>query len=214
VHALLAAPLATNVVLGTGANMQDYVYVDNVAHAHVLAVANMLGSQTAAGQAVYISNHEPVAFRDLCVAVWKEFGHVPAWQVRVSERLAWWMGVLAEVGSWVVGVEPGLTRGMVRDGCRVRYVCNDKARRVLGYVPKVGLEEGVRRSCEVSLCGVLVFLGLLMWSRRIEKGLRGGRGSECGMIYFRVSILSLFPLTKSSPLRRLIAQPETQHPPS
>jgi sterol-4alpha-carboxylate 3-dehydrogenase (decarboxylating) len=30
------------------------------------------------------------------------------------------------------------------------YVSIDKARRVLGYEPRVGLDEGVRRSCQVS----------------------------------------------------------------
>jgi hypothetical protein len=182
VHGLLAVPLATSFVLGSGTNLQDYVYVDNVAYAHVLAVSNLLNSQTAAGQAIFVANGEPVALRDLCVAVWKEFGHVPAWEVRVPERLAWWMGVVAEVGGWIVGVEPGLTRGMVSDGCRVRYVCGDKARRVLGYVPLVGLEEGVRRSCEVSCILHRLGTGVLMCGRRIRRGLRGERGSEFGLM--------------------------------
>jgi nucleoside-diphosphate-sugar epimerase len=50
-----------------------------------------------------------------------------------------------------VGAGEGMSRGLVSDGCRERYVSIGKARRVLGYVPRVGLEEGIRRSCEVSV---------------------------------------------------------------
>ncbi|CAN9360281.1 unnamed protein product [Alternaria alternata] len=67
----------TPFILGTGTNLQDFVYIENVADAHVLAVGNLLNSQTAAGEAMFITNGEPVTARALCLAVWKEFGHVP-----------------------------------------------------------------------------------------------------------------------------------------
>ncbi|KAF2134120.1 C-3 sterol dehydrogenase/C-4 decarboxylase-like protein [Dothidotthia symphoricarpi CBS 119687] len=146
-HACIAA-YQTPFILGTGLNMQDFVYVSNAADAHVLAVANLLNSQTAAGQAIFITNGEPVPMRDLCLAVWKEFGHVPRFQVRIPEGVAWWMGVGAECVSWVAGVEGMFCRGVVSDGCRDRYVSIAKARGVLGYRPKVGLAEGLRISCE------------------------------------------------------------------
>tara|TARA_R110002003_G_scaffold97_12_gene7854 strand:+ start:42359 stop:42778 length:420 start_codon:yes stop_codon:yes gene_type:complete len=133
------------------------VYVDNVADAHVLAAANLLNSQTAAGLAMFVTNGEPVSARDLCVAVWGQFGHVPGWQVRVPERVAWWAGWVAEWADWAVGSEGGFSRGMVSDGCRERYASIGLARRVLGYRPRVGLEEGIRRSCEVS--GLFCWLG-------------------------------------------------------
>lgn len=142
IHALIATS-GTPFILGPATNLQDFVYVDNVADAHILAASNLLNSQTAAGHAFFITNGEPVALRDMCIAIWKEFGHVPKFQVRLPEGLAWWMGLAAEC----VGAE-GFCRGVVSEGCRERYVCIAKARRVLGYVPRVGLEEGVRRSCE------------------------------------------------------------------
>lgn len=125
------------------------MYVDNVADAHVLAVSNLLNSGTAAGEAIFITNGEPVTARDLCLAVWREFGHVPGWEVRVPEGLAWWMGWGLEWVGWVTGNEGALSRGMVSDGCRERYVSLAKARRVLGYRPRVGLDEGLRISCQV-----------------------------------------------------------------
>lgn len=51
----------------------------------------------------------------------------------------------------MTGTEGALSRGVVNDGCRERYASIALARRVLGYKVRVGLEEGIRRSCEVSL---------------------------------------------------------------
>jgi sterol-4alpha-carboxylate 3-dehydrogenase (decarboxylating) len=62
--------------------------------------------------------------------------------------MAWWMGLGAEIVGWVTGVEGSLNRGVIDDTCRDRYCSIIKARRVLGYRPRVGLEEGIRRSCE------------------------------------------------------------------
>lgn len=146
-HGLI--PYQTPFVLGASqSNLQDYVYVSNVADAHVLAVGNLLNAQTAAGEAFFITNGEPVPLRDLCVAVWREFGHVARFEVGVPEGLAWWMGLGAEAVEWVSGVEAGLSRGIVDDACRDRYVSCHKAMRILRYRPRVGLDEGIRRSCE------------------------------------------------------------------
>lgn len=128
--------------------LQDYIYVSNAADAHVLAVSNLLNSQTAAGQAFFITNGQPVPLRDLCLGIWREFGHVPGFEVTVPEGLAWWMGFAGEVVGWLVGAEVDLCRGIVDDACRERYVSIHKARAVLRYRPRVSLEEGVRRACE------------------------------------------------------------------
>ena len=44
--------------------------------------------------------------------------------------------------------ETKLTVGFFPDACAVRYASGDKARRILGFEPKVGIEEGIRSSCE------------------------------------------------------------------
>lgn len=142
-------PHQTAFILGrSDSNLQDYVYVSNVADAHVLAVGNLLTSQTAAGHAFFISNGEPVPLRTLCLAIWAQFGHVPRYQVTIPEGVAWWMGLGAECVEWATGVESGLSRGIVDDACRDRYVSCHKAMRILRYRPRVGLDEGIRRSCE------------------------------------------------------------------
>lgn len=137
-------------IIGEGTNLCDFAYVSNVADAHVLAVRNLLTSGTAAGEAIFITNGEPVPFRDFCMAVWKEFGHVPPFQLRIPGALAWWLGAVVEGVGWAVGKEGTLSRGAVRDATAVRYVSLAKAKRLLGYEPRVGMTEAVRISCEVS----------------------------------------------------------------
>jgi sterol-4alpha-carboxylate 3-dehydrogenase (decarboxylating) len=52
----------TNFIIGDGDNFYDWMYIDNAAQAHVMAVENLLSSKTAAGHAMFISNQEPVYF--------------------------------------------------------------------------------------------------------------------------------------------------------
>lgn len=69
-------------------------------------------------------------------------------QIGVPEGLAWWMGWGLEWLGWVTRTEGPLSRGIVNDGCRERYVNLAKARRVLGYTPRVSLDAGLKISCQ------------------------------------------------------------------
>jgi sterol-4alpha-carboxylate 3-dehydrogenase (decarboxylating) len=91
--------------------------------------------------------------RDLCRAIWNEFGHVPPFEVPVPEGLAWWAACAAEGISWILGADAEFCRGLLSDACRDRYVSINKARGVLGYSPRVALDEGIRLSCQVCVCG-------------------------------------------------------------
>lgn len=162
--------------IGDGNNLWDTVYVGNVADAHVLAVENLLlhqlssgsdeSNQTggvdnlkggsipsgrAAGETFFIQNNEPIPFRDFSLAVWREFGHIPpGLEIPIPEGLGWVLGLVAEALTRVSGQATTLCRGSVRDACAVRYASGDKARKILGYRPRIGLEVGLKRSCRVS----------------------------------------------------------------
>lgn len=138
-------------IVGSEDNLYDFVYISNVADAHVLALENLLCSQTAAGQVFFVSNQEPIYFRDFMVAVWAQFGHYPPYKVRIPAVIAWLAGYVAEWVTFFTGTEATLSRGSVKDALGIRYSSNEKARQLLNYVPKVGLVEAVERSCEVSL---------------------------------------------------------------
>ncbi|GAB7349624.1 hypothetical protein MBLNU459_g0306t1 [Dothideomycetes sp. NU459] len=163
IHACIAKG-ETPWIIGDSHNMYDFVYISNVADAHLLAMENLLAHNpstraqdytvppvplnSAAGQVFFISNQEPVYFRDFMLAIWAYFGHVPSFQVRIPATLAWIAGALAELKSWVTGAEAAtLSRGSVADALGTRYSDNGRARRVLGYVPRVKFADGVRLAC-------------------------------------------------------------------
>lgn len=150
IHACIAKG-ETPYLIGTGDNLFDFAVVDNVAYAHVLAVRNLLSTKFAAGQAFFISNDSPITFRDFMLAVWAQFDHTPPFTVRIPARVAGFMGYLAEWHTRITGSKTTLCRGSVKDAVGTRYANIDKAKRLLGYTPKVALWDGVRISCDVSV---------------------------------------------------------------
>ena len=149
IHDLIAKG-ETYFTIGDGNNLYDWMYIDNIVHAHILAIENLLpsGPQTAAGQALFITNQEPAYFWDFMLYVWAQFGHVPRFRVYIPTTLAVIIAFLLEVITWLSGTPPTLHRGSVKDAIRTHYADNGKAIKVLGYKPIVGLSEGIRRSCE------------------------------------------------------------------
>ena len=131
-------------------NLWDTVYAGNVAHAHALAAKNLLSYKSAAGQVFFIQNNEPITFREFTLAVWKEFGHYPPFEMEIPKAFGYFVGILSECWSRATGAPVTISRGSVLDACAVRYASGDKAKRILGYEPIVSFEEGLRRSCKVS----------------------------------------------------------------
>lgn len=152
----------TPFVIGSGLNLYDFSFVTNIADAHVLAVENLLSeSPTAAGEAFFISNGEPIPFRAFCLAVWREFGHYPEWKLRVPKSLAWLAGLVTEVVTLATGREVALCRGSVKDATQEAYANINKARKVLGYVPRISIVEGIKMGCEVRVLYLSWELNLL-----------------------------------------------------
>lgn len=139
----------TPFVIGDGLNLWDVTYVTNVADAHVLAAENLMSSKTAAGEAMFIQNNEPITFRDFCLAIWAHFGHIPPFEVHIPKGLAYVAGLVSEFLTWMTRTTTTLSRGSVGDACSVRYASGSKAKRILGYEARVGIEDAVRLSCEV-----------------------------------------------------------------
>ena len=162
-------------MIGDGLNMWDVTYVGNIADAHVLAAENLVSSKTAAGEAFFVSNNEPIAFRDLCLAVWAQFRHYPPFEMRVPAGLAVFTGYVWEWVTWLTGVPLTLSSGSVKDACGIRYINGKKAERILGYTPKVGIEEAIKTSCKVRspiLCLGFILEHPLNLTRRMQRNSR------------------------------------------
>ncbi|KAF7978496.1 hypothetical protein HWV62_45645 [Athelia sp. TMB] len=107
-----------------------------------------------AGQVFFITNGEPVYFWDFMRAVWCELDIAlgkprPSRGLIVMPRpVGMALAGAAEWWGWLVGKEPAFTRFRVRFSCATRWHNIEKARRVLGYEPEVGIEEGMKRMVE------------------------------------------------------------------
>lgn len=148
IHACIAKG-ETPFIIGNGRNLWDVTYVTNVADAHVLAAENLLTTRTAAGEAFFIQNNEPITFRDFCLAIWAHFGYTPPFQIRIPQVLAYLVGLVLEFLTWIFGTTTTISRGSVWDACAVRYASGEKAKAILGFEPRVNIDDGIRLSCEV-----------------------------------------------------------------
>jgi sterol-4alpha-carboxylate 3-dehydrogenase (decarboxylating) len=148
----------TGFQLGDNQNLFDFTYVENVAHGHLLAARALsatsqlnikpMDHERVDGEAFFITNDSPVYFWDFARMVWKACGstlgteHV--WVIGKDAGLA--LGGLLEWGFWLVGRTPKLTRRQVRYSSMTRYYDISKAKKLLGYAPIVGLQEGIERA--------------------------------------------------------------------
>jgi sterol-4alpha-carboxylate 3-dehydrogenase (decarboxylating) len=147
----LIAKGETGFIVGDGANIYDFMCVENAARAHCLAVENLLrDSASAAGHAFFLSNDEPVYFWDFLAAIWAEFGHYPSGRIMIPAVIAWLVALLLEWITWLTGAASTLDSGSVKDGVRTQYADIRKARDILGYEPSVKLKDGVKAGCDVS----------------------------------------------------------------
>ncbi|KAJ7459802.1 C-3 sterol dehydrogenase [Mycena latifolia] len=99
-----------------------------------------------AGQAFFITNGEPCYFWDFARLVWHHLDGKSLWVLPKE------FGMLAAGGAewwgWLSGKDPTFTKFKVSFSCARRWYNIEKARRVLGYEPQVGVEEGVRLMVE------------------------------------------------------------------
>jgi len=98
-----------------------------------------------AGQAFFITNGEPVYFWDFARTVWRQLGHVPPYTIAIPAAIGLILASLAEIFSKMLGREAGFTRFRVSQAVQNRYYDIEKARRLLGYEPIVGLDEGMQK---------------------------------------------------------------------
>lgn len=153
----------TNVQVGDNDNLFDFTYVENVAHAHLLAARALLATATSStipldhervdGEAFLITNDSPAYFWDFARAVWAAAGSPHGTEhVRVlPQGVGMMLGFLSEVFFWIIGKPPTFNRQRIVYSCMTRYYDISKAKRRLGYKPLVSLDEGIKRSVKWTL---------------------------------------------------------------
>ena len=147
--------------LGNGQNLFDFTYVANLVDAHLLAAKALLEAHDSAeplpkhlrvdGEAFFITNDDPYPFWDFARAIGAAAGYAvrkeDIWVIPKSAGLL--LGTISEWVVWFASLgrdKAILSRKSIRFSCMTRTYCIDKAKRRLGYKPRVSMQEGIRRS--------------------------------------------------------------------
>jgi len=136
-------------IVGNGCNLVDISYIDNVAESHILAAENLNSSATAAGNAYFISQGEPVNLWNWINELFASLGIEPVTR-KVGFGSAYALGTLLEgIHMWFnMDKEPKMTRFLAEQLAKSHWFSIDKARRDLGYAPRVSTSSGLERVVE------------------------------------------------------------------
>jgi 2-alkyl-3-oxoalkanoate reductase len=130
-------------IFGSGRTYYHPVYIDNLVDAFVTAMESGRG----AGQAYIIADSEFFSIEELVKRVGRAIGvdvrtpHYPIWPLIAA-------GHVCEKLCKPFGIAPPIFPRRVDWFRQVRAFRIDKARRDLGYEPRVGIDEGLRRTGE------------------------------------------------------------------
>jgi dihydroflavonol-4-reductase len=128
-------------VVGSGKSYYHPVYVDDLVHGFLLA----LERPEAVGEAFLVCGPSYVTQDELAALIARHTGgrvlpfHVPALPLQAA-------GALVEAVCVPLGIDPPLHRRRVDFWTKSRAFTTEKARRLLGYEPRVTLEEGIART--------------------------------------------------------------------
>ncbi|KAL6342421.1 hypothetical protein AAG906_009094 [Vitis piasezkii] len=138
-------------VIGSGENMSDFTYVENVAHAHVCAEEALVSRMVSvAGKVFFITNLEPVKFWEFVSLILEGLGYqrplfkLPAGMVLYVLSLVEWMRDKLDFRS----NHPVSAQYVVQIASRTRTFNCSAAQKHIGYSPVVSLEEGVTLTTE------------------------------------------------------------------
>ncbi|KAK4212524.1 putative 3-beta hydroxysteroid dehydrogenase/isomerase family protein [Rhypophila decipiens] len=146
-----------NIQMGPGNNYYDFVYVSNYVDANILAAKALLkayGKPPPAddmrvdGEAFNVTNDEPVEFWEFQRGIAASVG-LPARKEDIKIIPVWMALLVALFSEWSTWIrtfgkgQPIVTREAVRLTTITRTMNCDKIKRVLGYRPKLSMEEGL-----------------------------------------------------------------------
>ncbi|MGJ4803010.1 2-alkyl-3-oxoalkanoate reductase [Luteimonas sp. SDU82] len=133
-------------LVGDGGNRIDTTYIDNAAQAHFDAFEHLAPGAACAGRAYFISNGEPMATREIVNALLAAAG-APRVEGTIPFAAAYAIGAVCETLWPLLRLrgEPPMTRFLAEQLSTSHWYSMEPARRDFGYVPRVSIEEGLRR---------------------------------------------------------------------
>jgi nucleoside-diphosphate-sugar epimerase len=128
-------------IVGSGRSFYHPVFIDDLVQGFLLA----LDRPQAVGEAFLICGPQYVSQNELAALIARHTGgrvlpfHVPAAPVQ-------WAGDLVEALCVPLGIDPPIHRRRVDFWTKSRAFSTEKARLLLGYLPRVGIDEGIART--------------------------------------------------------------------
>lgn len=131
--------------------LSDFTYVSNLVDALLAADAKLVPGSPTAGQAYFVTNGEPMGFFDFVDTFLGEMGYPPI-KVSIPYPVAYGAAAVAEgldtLRGGTLGQEDGMTRFAIKYLCTHHYFSIARAKRELGYDPKVSVAQGIRKTVE------------------------------------------------------------------
>ncbi|TYG77894.1 hypothetical protein ES288_D02G012400v1 [Gossypium darwinii] len=135
-------------ITGSGGNMSDFTYVENVAHAHICAAETMDSwVVSVAGKAFFITNLEPIMFWEFISLILEGLGYqrpfikVPTWMVSYVVILSQYIHDKLGYRMYKYSVSPHYIVQLA--SCNRTFDCS-AAQKHLGYSLVVSLEDGIK----------------------------------------------------------------------
>jgi len=130
------------VQVGNAENWVDLTHIDNVVHAHLLAL-KALERGVGSAQAYFITQNEPVPLWPWMRSFLKAVG-LPQITYKIPSSLAYGLGYMLEkIYTWRP-TEPLMTRFLALELAKHHTFSSEKARQDLGYEPIITFAEGMQ----------------------------------------------------------------------
>lgn len=138
--------------IGSGKNMMDWTYVENVSYAHCLAAEKLVDDDSpVGGQAFFITNDQPLPFWEMPKYVYKNLGF-PGPKYVLPTNFIVFLAIIVDFILWLISpikvIKSTLTYFRVILATKNRSFNIKKAKDLLGYAPIVPLSEGMAKSLE------------------------------------------------------------------
>lgn len=131
------------VMIGNGRNYYHLGYIDNLVDAFILAMTKKeaLGRAFLIGHDGYMTVNEMIGMIADAVGTKKP-------KIKVPFGIVWIAAVLCEFICKIIKVEPPLFRRRLDFFSMSRAFSIERAKRELGFVPKISVEEGLKRTAQ------------------------------------------------------------------
>eukprot|EP00743_Colponemidia_sp_Colp-15_P006341 GILK01006823.1.p1 GENE.GILK01006823.1~~GILK01006823.1.p1 ORF type:complete len:358 (+),score=52.07 GILK01006823.1:71-1144(+) len=136
-------------IIGNGENIIDFTHTDNIASACITASEKLAPGAAICGQFYFITDGEPQKLWQVIDRVLTGLGYPSLYnKFKCPWVLALAGGYAANVAGFLLSKQFKLNPFTVKMLTIHRWFNIDKARRELGYVPKVKFEEGLKATIE------------------------------------------------------------------